>query len=118
MRPGAWLVRIVDDGLLVNFRSYLNYHFPAADHTALHISFSSVEWIRLHRIERTLPDNAGEDETSRQRYLELKVSPLLTKGLETEPRGRTPAVKGRRGRSGKAMGIVLAGIIRCRSSTT
>jgi len=82
MRPGAWLVRIVDDGLLVNFRSYLNYHFPAADHTVLHISFSSVEWVRQHRIERTLPDNAGEDETSRQRYLELKLSPLMTKRLE------------------------------------
>jgi hypothetical protein len=83
LRPTNWLVRVTDDGLLVKFRSYLNYHFASDDKIVLHLSFSDVEWIREHKVQRTIPGGAGTNpETSRQRYVELKVNEALAEELE------------------------------------
>jgi len=84
LRPGAWLVRIQESGILLNFRSYLNHHFRATDQTVVFIPFSDIEWIREHKIQRTIPAAShGDNETRRQRYVEIKVGDALARQLET-----------------------------------
>ncbi len=67
--PSNWLVRVSDGGLFVQFRSYLNNHFPADDLTVVFISYSGIrsarrvterrdilekdpEWHRVDRVTR------------------------------------------------------------------
>ena len=44
--PSNWLVRMSDGGLFVQFRSYLNSHFPADDLTVVFIPHSEVRSAR------------------------------------------------------------------------
>lgn len=83
MRPGAWLVRIEQNALLLHFRSYLNHHFSEADNTVVRIPFSEIDWVREHDLRRTIPGGVrSDDETRRQRYIELKTSESNATDLE------------------------------------
>lgn len=82
LRPSAWLVRIQTDGLLVKFRSYLNYHFPSDDLTVFSIPFCDIEWMHEDRIEGKLLGTTREDDMRyRHRCAELKVANELTSEL-------------------------------------
>jgi hypothetical protein len=48
-RSSNWLVRMSEDGVFIQFRSYLNQHFSAADHTVVFIPFSEIRFGRLIR---------------------------------------------------------------------
>jgi len=77
LRPTAWLARLQTDGLLLNFRSHLNWHFPPEHKVIAHIPFNDIEWIREHKVQRTI-----DEETQRKRYLELKVDTPVAEQLE------------------------------------
>lgn len=56
LRPSNWLVRMSDEGLFVQFRSYLNYHFPEEACTVVFIPYSDIRSARLVRERREIPD--------------------------------------------------------------
>jgi hypothetical protein len=45
-RPSNWLVRVGDGGVYLQFRSYLNHHFPADDLTVVQIGLSEMRVAR------------------------------------------------------------------------
>jgi hypothetical protein len=73
-RPTNWLVRVNVDGPLIQYRSYLNHHFPAEERTVAFVPFSEIAWARAHRVERNMPESADEDTTRGYRYVELQLS--------------------------------------------
>jgi hypothetical protein len=52
LRPSNWLARVRNDGLFIQFRSYLNYHLPADALTVFFIPYQEIRSARLVR-ERT-----------------------------------------------------------------
>jgi hypothetical protein len=73
LQPANWLVRTQTGGILVKYRSYWNYHFPPGDPVVAFISFSEIEWIREHRIDRKVRSMGVENGIERFRYVELKL---------------------------------------------
>jgi hypothetical protein len=57
--PSNWLVRAGDEGLFVQFRSYLNYRFPAGDATVVFIPYREVRSARLVHERRDIPDRSS-----------------------------------------------------------
>jgi hypothetical protein len=69
MRPSNWLVRMGDEGLFVQFRSYLNNGFPAEDATVAFIPFRGIRTARsVHRTRQT-PDETPRGWQTRTSWL-------------------------------------------------
>jgi len=92
-RPTNWMVRATGDGLYIQLRSYLNYHFPDRP-TVVLIPYGAIRSARAIRGRRELPDPDStryQNSTTIQRFrsvrLELTgdVSPL-TRALDEEIR--------------------------------
>ncbi len=79
-RPSNWLVRVADQGVYVQFRSHLNWHFPPDDLTVAFLPFGEIRAARLVRQRRTVPDwgtgSGGLESASeqRRRLVELDLS--------------------------------------------
>jgi hypothetical protein len=77
-RPSNWLVRITDEGLWVQFRSYLNYHFPADDLTVVFLSFGEIRSARQVRERSLVRDRDARVSASttvqRRRLIELELA--------------------------------------------
>jgi hypothetical protein len=71
-RPSNWLVRLRDDGVLIQFRSYLNYHFPADDRTVVFLPYDAIRSARLVR-ETSTVYFANERSQRRRRLVELEI---------------------------------------------
>jgi hypothetical protein len=54
--PSNWLLRLTDDGLFIQFRSYLNFHFPVEDASVVYIPFREIRSARRVRYRDMLPD--------------------------------------------------------------
>ena len=96
-QPTNWLVRMNDEGMFIQFRSYLNYHLPAEDLTVVFLSLSEIRSARLIRERVTTPDPQGHGTTTQfLRYVELElagdVAPLAT-ALEAEITEKAPMEK-------------------------
>jgi hypothetical protein len=95
LRSSNWLARIRDDGLLIQFRSYLNYHLPGGDLTVVFIPYQHIRSARLLR-ERT--EIQTEDGPTKQirRIVELELAGDLTplsKALAAESAEPAPREK-------------------------
>jgi hypothetical protein len=55
-RASNWLVRVSANGVFVQLRSYLNYHFPSEDLTVAFIPYPEIRSVRLIREWRDIPD--------------------------------------------------------------
>lgn len=55
-RPSNWLVRVVDGGVYLQFRSYLNSHFSADDLTVAFIPFREIRSAREVRDRREITE--------------------------------------------------------------
>jgi len=82
-RPSNWFVRSNDEGLFVQFRSYLNYRFPIEDLTVVFIPYHEILSARLVLGRRTIPDGetkSGVLQKFRMVELDLTgdVAPLAT----------------------------------------
>jgi hypothetical protein len=74
-RPSNWLVRASDAGLLIQFRSYLNYHFPAADQTVAYIPYEEIRSAHAVRYENIVMGHRATFTESRRGWLvELELS--------------------------------------------
>jgi hypothetical protein len=95
LRSSNWLARMRDDGLLIQFRSYLNYHLPSEDLTVVFIPYQDIRSARLLR-ERT--EIQTEDGPTKQirRLIELELDGdlrLLSKALAVESAKPAPREK-------------------------
>jgi len=74
MRPTNWLVQMDDDRLFIQFRSYLNHHFPVGDPTVLVLPYGEIRSARAVRRSRRIPDGTRSgSETRVQRLAELEL---------------------------------------------
>lgn len=97
-RPSNWLLRLRDDGVYVQYRSYLNLALSGDDMTVVYLPFSEIRSVRRVDERREVPctdtDPQGVVSTmvEAHRWLEIEVtsdSAPLTKALAAE-RGARP----------------------------
>lgn len=73
--PSNWLVRMNEMGIYVQYRSYLNYEFPAEDASVFFLSFGEIASARLIKERLETPDPArGGTQTQFLRHVELELS--------------------------------------------
>lgn len=74
-RPSNWLARTNEEGIFIQFRSYLNYHLPADDLTVVFISYGEIRSARLVKERVTVPDPQNRRDTTQYlRYVELELA--------------------------------------------
>jgi hypothetical protein len=92
-RETNWLVRIVDDGLYIKFRSYLNHHFPADDRTVVYVPYRAMRTARHVRETQEVPDTDGRGTITRRRTvveIELKEIALQVEQALADERRASP----------------------------
>lgn len=102
-RSSNWLVRANDQGIFIQFRSYLNYHFPPEDMTVVFLSYGEIRSARMirERVETLDPQGHGTT-TQYLRYVELEIGgdvAPLAKALDAEITEKAPMEKRWYGRS-------------------
>jgi hypothetical protein len=102
-RSSNWLVRANDQGIFIQFRSYLNYHFPPEDMTVVFLSYGEIRSARMirERVETLDPQGHGTT-TQYLRYVELEIGgdvAPLAKALNAEITEKAPMEKRWYGRS-------------------
>jgi hypothetical protein len=79
LRPSNWLARMGDEGLFLQFRSYLNFRFPAEDVTVAFIPFRDIRSARSVRRTRQTPDESTRGWQTKVSWLvDLELSGDLT----------------------------------------
>jgi hypothetical protein len=73
-RTSNWLVRIKDEGVFVQFRSYLNYHLPPEDLTVVFLSFGEIRSARVVHERTKAYSPQGGRSTQTFRYVELELA--------------------------------------------
>ncbi len=96
--PSNWLVRTNDTGLYVQYRSYLNYEFPADDPSVVFISYGEIASARLIHERVETPDAMRQNTTQTQylRYVELELTgdpKALAGALDSEQSEEAPVEK-------------------------
>jgi hypothetical protein len=95
-RSSNWLVRMSDDGVLIKFRSYLNYHLPAEDRTVAFIPYQEIRSARLVRERAKVASYSRKVSTQTRRLVEFELAgdtAPLTKALAREFARRAPHEK-------------------------
>jgi hypothetical protein len=101
-RDTNWLVRSNEAGLFVQFRSYLNFNFPADDPTVVFIAYTEIRSARLVRQRQQLTDTSGQITYRTLRLAELELAEnaqSLADALATERARSAPDEKRWYGRS-------------------
>jgi len=105
-RDSNWLARADENGLYIQFRSYLNYHFPADDQTVAFIPYREIRVARASRERQELPELSRNDRTVSIRTLQLVELELtcdcatLGQALEAESARPAPREKAWYGNTG------------------
>jgi hypothetical protein len=92
-RSSNWLARTNDQGVFIQFRSYLNYHLRADDFTVVFISYQEIRLARLIKERVQVPSQEGGRETQYLKYVELELAgdvTVLSKALEAEAAENAP----------------------------
>jgi len=88
LRPSNWLVRCSSTGIVIHFRSYLNWRFPAGDIEAVGFDYGEIAWARTVKEKRITPDaahhNAGQ--TTYLTYVDLGLAKADLSELEAQLR--------------------------------
>jgi hypothetical protein len=87
LRPTAWLARCNSKGIIIKFRSYLNWKLPAEGLQAVEIDWNEIAWARLVKERRATPGMSSRGGNSTEikwtTYIDLAlVNPDLST-LET-----------------------------------
>lgn len=85
-----------DQGLFIQFRSYLNFHLPAQDLTVVFVPYLEIRSARLVREHTRVPDSRGHTATQTLRYVEFELASdpgPLVKALAAESAERAPKEK-------------------------
>jgi hypothetical protein len=95
-RQSNWLVRMIDTGMFIQFRSYLNYHLPADDLTVVFLAYNEIRVARRVRERARVSDSQGRSATQIRRYIELELAgdvQVLAKALHAELVEKAPTEK-------------------------
>ena len=68
VKPTNWLLRCNSNGVIIKYRSFENWRFPAEDVQAVGFDYSEVAWIRTVREQRTAP-GVGQNQNQQIQYL-------------------------------------------------
>ncbi|HEX5235829.1 MAG TPA: hypothetical protein VFW25_10920 [Silvibacterium sp.] len=95
-RTSNWLARTKDEGVFIQFRSYLNYQLPPEDLTVVFLSFGEIRSARLVHERTKAYSMQGRTSTQTSVYVELElageVAPLA-RALENEAAEKAPTEK-------------------------
>jgi hypothetical protein len=96
-RPSNWLLRLNNDRMLIQFRSYLNDRFPQSDLTVVFLPLSEIRSAKLVREKQQLKDYRGDagTTTKRREYIELEVSSDCRQLTEELANERERVIKGK-----------------------
>ena len=90
-RRSNWLTRITTDGLLVQFRSYLNFHYPQDPHTVVQIPYGEIRSARVVKQEWRRDDSEGVLKGAREVVeIELVSGDVALEGAINAERARKP----------------------------
>ena len=84
LKPTNWLLRCNSDGVVIKFRSFWNWKFPAGDAQAVGLDYCEIAWVRTVREVRISPSADAHYRTQRQRitYLDFCLAKTDTAALE------------------------------------
>ena len=84
LKPTNWLLRCNSSGVIIKYRSFLNWRFPAEDVQAVGFDYSEIAWVRKVREQRTSPSMSGDRATQRQTltFLDFGLANPDTSALE------------------------------------
>ncbi len=97
-RRSNWVMRVAFEGLYLQFRSYLNHHFPEEGPTVVHLPWGDIAAVQ-RTVHRTLSvGNRGRSEMKMASYLDLHLTHTDTEPLRqavAQEAARKPPKKGR-----------------------
>jgi hypothetical protein len=103
-KPTNWLLRCNGKGIIIKYRSFENWRFPAEDVQAVGFDYSEVAEVRMVREQRTAPGLGGNQTKQLQNltYLDFGMANADTSALEAylqaeqkaEPPGRFKTIYG------------------------
>jgi len=84
LKPTNWLLRCSSSGVIIKYRSYLNWRFPTDDVQAVGLDYSEIAWARTVKEKRFTPsmDSKGGTEVHFLTYLDLGLKNPDTSALE------------------------------------
>ena len=84
LKPANWLLRCNRSGVIIKYRSFLNWRFPTDDVQAVGLDYSEIAWARTVKEKRYTPsmDSKGGTEVHFLTYLDLGLKNPDTSALE------------------------------------
>jgi hypothetical protein len=88
LKPTNWLLRCSNTGVIIKYRSYLNWRLPVEDIQAVGFSNSEIAWVRKTKLRCEVPSMSGGSSTEYLTFLDFcLINPdtsELQKHLEAE----------------------------------
>jgi hypothetical protein len=84
LKPSNWLLRCNNSGVIIHYRSFLNWRFPTESVQAVGFDYSEIAWARTVKERRTSPslDNSCRTQTQQLTFLDLCLINADTATLE------------------------------------
>jgi hypothetical protein len=90
LRSTNWLLRCNDSGVIIKYRSFLNWRLPSQDIQAVGFAYSEIAWVKTVKEQRISPstNERGDPAKQTQRlvYLDFRLVDTDTSALETHLR--------------------------------
>lgn len=80
-RSSNWLLKSAQDGLYIQFRSFLNRRLPDDGPTVVHFPPTDIEGVRVTREQLTLPNRDGGDMITTLTFIDIVLHTGDTAGL-------------------------------------
>ena len=86
LKPSNWLLRCNRIGLIIHYRSFLNWRFPTESVQAVGFDYSEIAWARTVKERRTSPGLGSNRRTQTQQltFLDLCLVNANTAALEEQ----------------------------------
>jgi hypothetical protein len=82
LKPTNWLLRCSSTGVIIKYRSYLNWRLPADDIQAVGFSYSEIAWVRKTKLRREAPRMSRGSSTEYLTFLDFCLINLDTSKLQ------------------------------------
>jgi hypothetical protein len=84
LKPTNWLLRCSSSGVLIKYRSFYNWRFPADDVQVVGLDYSEIAWARTVKEKRLTPnmDGKGGAQVQFLTYLDLGLTNPDSSALE------------------------------------
>jgi len=86
LKPSNWLLRCSNNGVIIHFRSYLNWRFPAEDVQAVGFDYSEIAWARTVKERRNSLSlgNGNRTQTELLTFVDFCLAHVDTADLEKQ----------------------------------